>query len=385
MSSESFTEGHPDKVADQISDAVLDAVLDQDTDAVVACEALVTAGFALVAGELAAFGGADPALDITTIVRDTLERTGCTDDRFGISAETCSVLVSMEAPFSGSAGVPAGGDGPTGPVSAHPASAAQATVYGYATDEHPSFLPQPIAYAHALSRGLADVRREGGSPFGPNGTAMVTVEYEDQVPERVVAVVISTQHDDGVTVDEVESAVAEGVLGPVLAGQSGFDGCSLVVHSLGGWHTGWGLTGRKIIADTYGGIGRHGGGAFSGRDPSTLDRSGAYACRWVAKNLVAAGAASRCEVHLTYAGGRYEPLATAIDTFGTETVDPARIVDAVHEVFDLQPSSIVRDLDLRRPIYARTAAYGHFGRTETWCTWERLDRVPALTSALGLG
>jgi len=219
---------------------------------------------------------------------------------------------------------------------------------------------------------------------------MVTVEYEDQVATRVVSVAVSTQHDEDATTDEVESAVAEQVLGPVLDGAPGLDGCSLVVNPLrqvvpGGPHVSWGLTGRTIIADTYGGVARHGGAGLSGKDPSRFDRAGAYASRWVAKNLVASGVAARCEVHLSSPDGRVAPATVAIDTFGTEQVDPTSIAAVVREVFDLRPSSIVRDLDLRRPIYSDASVFGHFGRVEAWCTWERLDRVPALTSAFGLG
>lgn len=389
ISSESVTEGHPDKVADQVSDAVLDAALEQDLDAVVSCETLVTTGMVLVAGELAGLEEPDPPLDIAGVARRTLQRIGCTDDRFGINADTCSVLVAMEVRDGERADEASdGGDEEDGVTD--PGSRAQGLVYGYATDEHPTFLPQPIAHAHALARRLTHARREGDAPFGPHGTAMVTVEYEGQVAKRVVSVVIATQHEEGSTLDEVESAVAEQVLAPVLDGVEGFDDCSLVVHSLGhvepaGPRVDWGLTGRKIIVDTYGGVGRHGGRSFSGKDPSTVDRAGAYACRWVAKNVVAAGIASRCEVHAAYEGVRRAPASVVVETFGTEHVDPPRITAAIREVFDLRPTSIVRDLDLRRPIYSGTAAYGHFGRTEPWCTWERLDRVAALTSAVGLG
>lgn len=391
VSSESVTEGHPDKVADQISDAVLDAALGRDLGAVVTCETLVTTGLALVAGELSGCGGTDLNLDVAGVARRTLKRIGYTDDRYGINADTCSVLIAMDPPsVERDDGATCGHEGTIGhSEEAGPASTGQGVVYGYATNEHPTFLPQPIAYAHALSRRLAVARREAESPFGLQGTAMVTVEYEGQVAKRVVSVVISTQHEERATVDEIESAVAERVLGPVLDGVDGFDDCALVVNPLGQLAPGrptadCGFTGRKVIVDTYGGVGRHGGGSFSGKDPARVDRCGAYACRWVAKNLVAAGAASRCEVHLSYASGQPAPMSMAVDTFGTEHVDPARILAVVREVFDLRPRSIVRDLDLRRPIYSGTAAYGHFGRAEPWCTWERLDRVGALTSALGL-
>ncbi len=391
VTSESVTEGHPDKVADQISDAVLDAALTQDSEAHVACETLVTTGLVVVAGEMSSSDGAEININPAELARTTLCRIGYDDDRYGINGSTCAVMVAMdEQSHDIATGVTTALEERSGVESGVGRGAGdQGMMYGFASDEHPTLLPRPIAYAHALSRRLAEARRIGDTPFGPDGKTMVTVGYEGLEPKQIESILVSTQHDEAADRCEVEAAVRETVLAPVLDGVEGFDDCEVIVNPsgrfvLGGPHADCGLTGRKIIVDTYGGVGRHGGGAFSGKDPSKVDRSAAYACRWVAKNLVAAGAAARCELQVSYAIGRAAPVSVAVDTFGTENADPEAILAAVGAVFDLRPAAIVEALDLRRPIYGGTAAYGHFGRDEAWCTWEKLDRVGALRSELRL-
>jgi S-adenosylmethionine synthetase len=384
--SESVTEGHPDKIADRISDAVLDAALQQDPDARVACEVLVTTGLALVAGEITA----DADLDIAGIARGAIRSIGYTDARYGIDSESCAVLVATGRQSPDIArGVDPGGAGDQG------------MMFGYATDETPELMPAPIVLAHHLTAGLASARREGRLPWlRPDGKAQVTVEYVDGRPARVVTVVVSAQHDPEVTLEELRDAVLAEVVVPAMPPELfAPEDCVLHVNPtgrfvIGGPHGDTGLTGRKIIVDTYGGAARHGGGAFSGKDPSKVDRSAAYAARWAAKNAVAAGLARRCEVALAYAIGVAEPVAIQVETFGTGRVAEERIARAIREVFDFRPRALAERLGLRAPIYRPTSAYGHFGRTPytervggrelRFFPWEETDRVEELRSASGV-
>ena len=383
--SESVTEGHPDKIADQISDAVVDAILAEDPLARIACETLVTTGLVLLAGEITT--SCSP--DLPGIARETLRSIGYTDSAYGIDADTCAVLTSIGQQSPDIAlGVDPGGAGDQG------------MMFGYATDENEVYLPTPVLLAHRLTRALADARRSGELPWlRPDGKAQVTVEYEDERPTRIDTVVVSTQHAPEVPLSRIREEVLERIVRP-QAPEELFDLERCTVHInptgrfvVGGPHGDAGLTGRKIIVDTYGGIGRHGGGAFSGKDPTKVDRSAAYACRWAAKNVVAAGLARRCEIQLAYAIGVAEPVAVHVDTFGTGSVPDSRIAIAVREVFDFRPVRIIEELGLRAPIYRPTAAYGHFGRPPERAVrdgrvvelfpWERLDRVDALRNAIG--
>ncbi|MFN2383933.1 MAG: methionine adenosyltransferase [Gemmatimonadota bacterium] len=372
FTSESVTEGHPDKVADQISDGVLDAALTGDPMSRVACETLVTTGLVVVAGEITTA----TYIPIGDVVRETIRKIGYTDARMGFDAETCGVLVSLDRQSPDiKQGVDRDGAGDQG------------MMFGYATDETPEFMPLPIALAHALARRLAAVRKDGTLPWvRPDGKTQVTVEYDGGGPREISTVVISTQHGDTVDNDEIGAAIREHVIWPVLP-RDLYDERALRIYInptgrfvVGGPQGDAGLTGRKIIVDTYGGVGRHGGGAFSGKDPTKVDRSGAYAARWIAKNLIAAGLARRCEVQLAYAIGIAEPVSIRVETFGTGQQSDAELAERVRQVWDLTPQGIIRALDLRRPIYQATAAYGHFGRTPEHggFTWERLDAVDAL-------
>jgi S-adenosylmethionine synthetase len=385
FTSESVTEGHPDKLADQISDAVLDAILLEDPGARVACETLVTTGLALVAGEITT----STYVDIPAIVRGTLLSVGYSDSSYGIDGETCAVLTTIDQQSPDIAmGVNPGGAGDQG------------MMFGYATDENDAYLPTPILLAHRLTRRLASARRSGEIPWlRPDGKAQVTVEYDGLRPVRVDTVVLSTQHSPDVTLEEIRRQVLERVIQPEMPpGLFDRDDCTFHINPtgrfvVGGPHGDAGLTGRKIIVDTYGGFARHGGGAFSGKDPTKVDRSAAYAARWAAKNVVAAGLAGRCEIQLAYAIGVAEPVAVHVDSFGTAEIPDARIAEAVREVFDFRPAEIIRELGLRSPIYRPTAAYGHFGRSpETvWIAndeillfpWEQLNRVDELRGAIG--
>ncbi|KGM14234.1 methionine adenosyltransferase [Cellulomonas bogoriensis] len=390
FTSESVTEGHPDKVCDQISDGILDAILAQDTRARVAVETMVTTGLVHVAGEVTT----SAYVEIPQVVRDTLNRIGYTSSTIGFDAHSCGVSVSIgqQSPDI-AAGVDTAWEARQGadvdPLDAQGAGD-QGLMFGYACDDTPSLMPLPIWIAHRLSERLATVRKEGVLDYlRPDGKTQVTIGYDGDRPVRVDTVVVSTQHDPGVRLDATLAPdVAETVVSPVLA-ELDLDttGYRLLVNPTGQFVIGGpqgdaGLTGRKIIVDTYGGMARHGGGAFSGKDPSKVDRSAAYAMRWVAKNVVAAGLASRCEVQVAYAIGAAHPVGLYVETFGTETVPVERLRDAIQEVFDLRPAAIVRDLDLLRPVYARTATYGHFGRELADFTWERTDRVVDLHSAL---
>jgi len=384
FTSESVTEGHPDKIADQISDGVLDAILAEDTGARVACETLVTTGLACVAGEITT----TTYVSIPDIVRSTIAGIGYTDAAFGFDSKTCAVLSTIDRQSPDIAmGVDTGGAGDQG------------MMFGYATDETPELMPMPIQLAHALTRALAERRKCGDLPWlRPDGKAQVTVEYENGRPVRVPTVVVSTQHADAISTDEVRAAIIGNVIVPTLPREM-FDPRRAAIHVnptgrfvVGGPQGDAGLTGRKIIVDTYGGAARHGGGAFSGKDPSKVDRCAAYAARWVAKNIVAAGLAHRCELQLAYAIGVREPVSVMVDTFGTASVDETSIEHAVRDVFDLTPRGIIDALGLRAPIYQRTASYGHFGRETcstqrngrdvTYFSWERTDRIEALKRAI---
>ena len=383
FTSESVTEGHPDKVADAISDAVLDAILTDDPNARVACETLVTTGMALVAGEITT----TTYVHIPDIVRRTIRDIGYTDAGYGFDYQTCSVLSTIDRQSPDIAmGVDTGGAGDQG------------MMFGYASDETDDLMPMPITLAHRLTQALADERKSGGMPWlRPDGKSQVTVIYEDHRPVAIDTVVISTQHAPGVSNRRIRSDVIERIIEPNLPEELVTKRVKLHINPTGRFVVGGpqgdaGLTGRKIIVDTYGGMGRHGGGAFSGKDPSKVDRSGSYAARWVAKNIVAAKLASRCEVQLAYAIGVAEPVSVMVDTFETGTVPDAVIRRAVDEVFDLTPRGIGKALNLRKPIFSPTSSYGHFGRKPetsgrgknacTTFTWERTDRAAALKRAV---
>ena len=392
FTSESVTEGHPDKMSDQISDAILDAFLAQDPLARVACETLVTTGLAMVAGEITTSGD---YVDIPSIVRKTINGIGYDRESFGFDGNTCGVMVAIdEQSVDIAQGVDDSEETRQGSAEDdidQQGAGDQGMMFGYASDETDVLMPMPIHVAHRMAEKLAEVRKAGTVPYlRPDGKTQVTFEYENNVPVRLSTVLVSTQHNDGIDRDSmIRPDLIENVIKPVIPAQFQDDDYEVHVNPTGRFVIGGpvgdaGLTGRKIIVDTYGGMGRHGGGAFSGKDPSKVDRSAAYATRWVAKNVVAAGAAKRCEVQVAYAIGMAHPMSVLVETFGTETVDPAAIADAVNEVFDLRPGAIVRDLDLRRPVYSPTAAYGHFGRSGDGFTWENTDRAADLKSALNL-
>lgn len=391
FTSESVTEGHPDKVADQVSDAVLDAILGEDPHARVACETLVTTGLCLVSGEITT----EAYVDIAETARQVIKGIGYNNADFGFDGQTCGVLVALDAQSPDIAqGVDKSeevrGSGRKDDLDLQGAGD-QGMMFGFACNETPELMPLPIHLAHRLAERLTEVRKSGQIPYlRPDGKTQVTFAYEDGRPVRLEAVLISTQHDDGIDRDTViRPDLIEQVIRPVVPRQFADDEYAVYVNPtgkfvLGGPHADTGLTGRKIIVDTYGGMGRHGGGAFSGKDPSKVDRSAAYAARWVAKHVVASGAADRCEVQVAYAIGMAHPVSILVETFGTEKVDSARIAEGVRQVFDLRPAAIVRDLNLKRPIYRQTAAYGHFGRELPDFEWEKLSRLDDLTSVLGL-
>jgi S-adenosylmethionine synthetase len=392
FTSESVTEGHPDKMADQISDSVLDAILTRDPMARVACETLLTTGLVVVAGEITT----DAYVEIPTLVREVITSIGYTSSDMGFDGRTCGVSVSIGAQSPDIAQgvdhaleVRAGTSGED--VLNAQGAGDQGMMFGYACDETEDLMPMPIWLAHRFSQRLAEVRKSGTLPYlRPDGKTQVTIDYEDGRPARLRTVLISTQHRPNVDIDNVLKAdLIDHVIAPLVPDGFAGDDYGVLVNptgrfELGGPHADAGLTGRKIIVDTYGGAARHGGGAFSGKDPSKVDRSAAYAARWVAKHVVASGAASRCEIQVAYAIGVARPVSIMVETFGTEKVDPARIASAVQEVFDLRPAAIIRDLDLRRPIYRKTAAYGHFGRSDKEFSWEQTTRLDDFRSAVGL-
>ncbi|HEX3682589.1 MAG TPA: methionine adenosyltransferase [Bryobacteraceae bacterium] len=375
FTSESVTEGHPDKIADQVSDAVLDAVLTDDPNGRVACETLVTTGICIVAGEITT----RTYVDIPKLVRGVIQHIGYTDAAFGFDSKTCAVnnMIQSQSPDI-AMGVDTGGAGDQG------------LMFGFACDETPELMPLPIMLAHKLVRRLSESRREGELPYlRPDGKSQVSVEYADGKPKRIETVVISTQHDDDATTEQIRAEVKKHIIDPVIPSdmvdsQTNFHINPTGRFVIGGPHGDTGLTGRKIIVDTYGGMGRHGGGAFSGKDPTKVDRSACYMARYVAKNIVASGLASRVEVQLAYAIGVAEPVSVMVNSFGTGKVDDQRLAEIIRESFSLTPAAMIRHLDLRRPIYRKTAAFGHFGRTEDTFTWEATDRAEALREAAQL-
>ena len=370
FTSESVTEGHPDKVADQISDAVLDSVIEQDPYSRVACETFVTTGLVLVGGEITTEG----YVDVQRVARETVKSIGYTDAGFGLDWESCGVVVSLDQQSADIAmGVDREGAGDQG------------MMFGYATNETPEMMPLPITLAHRLTRNLASIRKDGVAPYlRPDGKSQVTVEYVDGSPRRIDSVVIAAQHDPDVSGDKIREDIVNDVIGPALPAELIDPGrIKYHVNATGRFVTGGpqgdaGLTGRKIIVDTYGGYCRHGGGAYSGKDPTKVDRSASYAARYVAKNVVAAGLAEKCEIQLAYVIGVAEPVSVNADTFGTGTVDDLEITRLIRKHFDLTPQGIIESLDLRRPIYRPTASYGHFGRNEAGFTWEQCDKVEEL-------
>jgi len=392
FTSESVTEGHPDKMADQISDAVLDAIMAEDPVGRVACETLLTTGLVVVAGEIST----KAYVDIPHLVRETVCGIGYDRESYGFDGNTCGVVTAIDEQSPDIAqGVDTAFEvraGTSGEDILNAQGAGdQGMMFGYAVDETDDLMPLPIWLAHRLAHRLAEVRRASVLPYlRPDGKTQVTFEYQDGEPVRLKTVLISTQHAPGLDIDTLlKPDLAEHVIHPLIPPRFADDKFDLLVNptgtfELGGPHADTGLTGRKIIVDTYGGAARHGGGAFSGKDPSKVDRSAAYAARWVAKHVVASGAARRCEIQVAYAIGVARPVSVMVETFGTETVDPAKISSAVQEVFDLRPAAIIRDLDLRKPIYKRTAAYGHFGRSEKEFSWERTTKLDDIKHALGL-
>jgi S-adenosylmethionine synthetase len=382
FTSESVTEGHPDKISDQISDAILDAMLDQDTASRVACETLVTTGMVVVAGEVTTKAW----VDMQKVVRDTVQEIGYTDSNMGFDFNTCAVLISLDKQSPNIAQGVNEGEG------AHTEQGAgdQGLMFGYACDETPELMPLPIQLAHRLTERLSHVRKDGTMDYlRPDGKSQVTVRYVDGMPKSVDAVVISTQHAEEVSQSQLHEDIKKNVISPVIPEKYMNDSTQYHINPtgifvIGGPQGDCGLTGRKIIVDTYGGMGRHGGGAFSGKDPSKVDRSAAYAARHVAKNVVAAGLASRCEVQLAYAIGVAEPVSVSVETFGTNKIDESKIIELIRNNFELKPAGLIRALNLLRPIYQKTAAYGHFGREIPEFTWEATDKANELKIQAGL-
>ena len=390
FTSESVTEGHPDKMCDQISDAILDALMAQDPMSRDACETATTTGMVLVMGEITT----NAYVDIQKIVRDTIKEIGYTRGKFGFDAETCGVITAIDEQSADIAmGVDKALEAKEHTMSEEEIDAIgagdQGMMFGYASDETPEYMPYPIALAHKLSRKLTEVRKNGTLPYlRPDGKTQVTVEYDENgVPARLDAVVLSTQHDPEVTQDQIHKDIKKYVFDAIIPEGMVDEKTKFFINPtgrfvIGGPHGDSGLTGRKIIVDTYGGMARHGGGAFSGKDCTKVDRSAAYAARYVAKNIVAAGLAKKCEIQLSYAIGVAHPTSIMVDTFGTGAVEDDKLVEIVRENFDLRPAGIIQMLDLRRPIYKQTAAYGHFGRTDIDLPWEKLDKVEDLKKYL---
>ena len=388
FTSESVTEGHPDKVCDQVSDSILDAILEQDPTARVACETCATTGMVLVMGEIST----SAYVDIPSIVRGRLEKIGYDSNNVGFDYKSCSVLTSIDEQSADIAmGVDKSYEAKRGDDSELDTGAGdQGMMFGYANDDTPEFMPMPIALSHRLSKRLSDVRKTGGADFlRPDGKSQVTVEYENDKVKRIDAIVISTQHSEDISEEDLEKYVKENVIAPVVPEGLIDENTKIYVNPTGRFVIGGpagdsGLTGRKIIVDTYGGFARHGGGAFSGKDPTKVDRSASYMMRYVAKNIVAAGLARECEVQVAYAIGVAKPVSVSVDTFGTGVISDEKITEIVNDTFDLRPAAIIRDLDLRRPIYADTASYGHFGRLDVDLPWERTDKIETLRSKAGI-
>lgn len=380
FTSESVTEGHPDKMADQISDGILDAILKDDPNGRVACETLVTTGMVLVAGEITT----KTYVDIPKVVRATIKEIGYDDPRMGFDWESCAIMTAIDEQSPDiSMGVNDAPDHEQG-------AGDQGLMFGYASNETDVLMPLPITLAHRLTQKLAEVRKKGIVAFiGPDGKSQVTVEYNEGVPKRVDTVVIATQHKEGISHDQIKSEMIEKVIKEVIPSDMMDSETKFHVNEtgsfvLGGPHADCGLTGRKIIVDTYGGVGSHGGGAFSGKDPSKVDRSASYAVRHIAKNVVAAGLADKCEVQVAYAIGVPEPLSIMVDTYGTNKIDEVKIEELIEKHFDMRPKMIINRLNLLRPIYKKTAAYGHFGREDPDFTWEKTDMADTLRKEAGL-
>ena len=387
FTSESVTEGHPDKMCDQISDGVLDAILEKDPNARVACETCTTTGMVMVMGEIST----NCYVDIPKVVRETVREIGYDRAKFGFDCDTCSVMTTIDEQSADIAqGVDEALESRQGEKDNVEAVGAgdQGMMFGFATNETDAYMPLPIYMAHKLSRRLTEVRKNSTlSYLRPDGKTQVTVEYEDEKPVRIDTIVISTQHDEHVTLEQIEKDLKEYVIKAVVPAELLDEKTRYFINPTGRFVVGGpqgdsGLTGRKIIVDTYGGYGRHGGGAFSGKDPTKVDRSAAYAARWVAKNLVASEVADKLEIQLAYAIGVAKPVSITVDTFGTGKLSDDKIVEIVEKVFDLRPGAIIRDLDLRRPIYKQTAAYGHFGRNDLNLPWEQLNKVEEINKYL---
>ncbi|MBU3101371.1 MULTISPECIES: methionine adenosyltransferase [Clostridium] len=387
FTSESVTEGHPDKICDQISDAVLDAILEQDPYARVACETAVTTGMVLVMGEITT----NCYVDVPKVVRNTIEGIGYTRAKYGFDASTCAVITSINEQSSDIAmGVDEDLESKEGRTSKVDSIGAgdQGMMFGFATNETPEYMPLPISMAHRLARRLSEVRKDGTLKYlRPDGKTQVTVEYEDNRPVRIDTIVISTQHGKEATHDQIQKDLIENVIKPIVPSELLDENTKYYINPTGRFVIGGpqgdsGLTGRKIIVDTYGGSGRHGGGCFSGKDPTKVDRSAAYAARWVAKNLVAAGVSDKLEIQLAYAIGVAKPVSIEAETFGTGKISDDKIVAIIEKVFDLRPAVIIRELDLRKPIYKQVAAYGHFGRNDLDLSWEKLNKVDEIKKYL---
>lgn len=387
FTSESVTEGHPDKICDQISDSILDEILSKDPYARVACETCTTTGMVLVMGEIST----NCYVDIPKVVRRTIREIGYDRAKYGFDCDTCSVITSIDEQSSDIAiGVNEALEKRNGETEEADAVGAgdQGMMFGFATNETPEYMPLPISMAHKLSRRLSEVRKDGTIKYlRPDGKTQVSVEYEGNVPKRIDTIVISTQHSDDISNEQIEADIKKFVIQAVVPAELLDDETKYFINPTGRFVVGGpqgdsGLTGRKIIVDTYGGYGRHGGGAFSGKDPTKVDRSAAYAARWVAKNLVASGVADKLEIQLAYAIGVASPVSISVDTFGTGKIEDDKIVEIVKKIFDLRPGSIIRQLDLRRPIYRQVAAYGHFGRTDIDVPWEKLNKVDEIKKYL---
>ena len=390
FTSESVTEGHPDKMCDQISDAILDALMEQDPMSRVACETCTTTGLVMVMGEITT----NAYVDIQKIVRDTVREIGYTRGKYGFDADTCGVITAIDEPSADIAlGVDKALEAKENKMSEEEIAAIgagdQGMMFGYASDETPELMPYPISLAHKLARKLTEVRKDGTLKYlRPDGKTQVTVEYDENgTPKRLDAVVLSTQHDPDVTQEQIHEDIKKYVFDPIIPEGMVDENTKLFINPtgrfvIGGPHGDSGLTGRKIIVDTYGGMARHGGGAFSGKDCTKVDRSAAYAARYVAKNIVAAGIAKKCEIQLSYAIGVAHPTSIMVDTFGTGKLSDEKLVEIIRENFDLRPAGIIQMLNLRRPIYKQTAAYGHFGRTDVDLPWEKTDKAELLKSYL---